>query len=59
MTSSRIRAAAQIFYISDFGSGANFGSGSYLTRVSEPACSGATPAPGIFYPEPAPAPGKR
>ena len=28
-------------------------------RVSEPACFGATPAPGIFYPEPAPAPGKR
>ena len=30
-------------------------------RVSEPACFGAAPAPGIFYPEPAraPAPGKR
>ena len=27
------------------------------TRVSEPACFGA--APGIFYPEPAPAPGKK
>ena len=27
------------------------------TRVSEPACFGA--APGIFYPEQAPAPGKR
>ena len=27
--------------------------------VSEPACFGAAPAPGIFYPEPAPAPGKR
>ena len=28
-------------------------------RVSEPACFGAAPAPEIFYPEPAPAPGKR
>ena len=30
-------------------------------RVSEPACFGAALAPGIFYPEPAPAlaPGKR
>ena len=28
-------------------------------RVSEPACFGAAPAPGIFYPEPALAPGKR
>ena len=30
-------------------------------RVSEPACFGAAPAMGIFYPEPAPAPapGKR
>ena len=28
-----------------------------INRVSEPACFGATPAPGIFYPEPAP--GKR
>ena len=28
-------------------------------RVSEPACFGAAPAPGLFYPEPAPAPGKR
>ena len=30
------------------------------TRVSEPPASfGAAPATGIFYPEPAPAPGKR
>ena len=31
------------------------------TRVSEPACFGAAPALGIFYPElaPAPAPGRR
>ena len=29
------------------------------SRVSEPACFGAAPAPEIFYPEPAPAPGKR
>ena len=28
-------------------------------RVSKPACFGAAPAPGIFYLEPAPAPGKR
>ena len=28
-------------------------------RVSEPACFEAAPAPEIFYPEPAPAPGKR
>ena len=28
-----------------------------IFRVSEAACFG--PAPGIFYPEPAPAPGKR
>ena len=28
-----------------------------VSRVSEPACFGA--APGIFYPEPAPAPGER
>ena len=28
-------------------------------RVLEPACFGAAPAPGIFYPELAPAPGKR
>ena len=28
-------------------------------RVSEPACYGAAPAPGISYPQPAPAPGKR
>ena len=28
-------------------------------RVSEPACLGMAPAPGIFNPEPAPAPGKR
>ena len=27
-----------------------------LTRVSEPACFGAAPAPRIFFPEPAPAP---
>ena len=27
--------------------------------VSEPACFGAAPVPGIFYPEPAPAPGRR
>ena len=30
-----------------------------IARVSEPACFGAAPAPGIFYPEPAPAPGER
>ena len=36
-----------------------FSPSSYFTRVSEPACFGAAPAPGIFYPEPAPAPGKR
>ena len=29
------------------------------SRVSEPACFGAALAPGIFYPEPVPAPGKR
>ena len=29
------------------------------SRVSEPSCLGAAPAPGIFYPEPAVAPGKR
>ena len=29
------------------------------SRVSEPACFGAAPAPGFFYLEPAPAPGKR
>ena len=28
-------------------------------RVSEPACFGMAQAPAIFYPEPAPAPGKR
>ena len=28
-------------------------------RVSEPACFGTAPAPGIFNPEPAPAPSKR
>ena len=28
-------------------------------RVSEPACFGAAPALGFFYPEPAPAPGKK
>ena len=28
-------------------------------RVSEPACFGAAPALGSFYPEPAPTPGKR
>ena len=32
---------------------------SIAIRVSEPACFGADPAPGIFYSEPAPAPGKR
>ena len=31
----------------------------YSHRVSEPDCFGAAPAPGIFYPEPALAPGKR
>ena len=30
-----------------------------VCRVSEPACFGAAPAPVIFYPEPALAPGKR
>ena len=30
-----------------------------ISRVSEPACFGAAPAPGIFYPEPAPTPGKK
>ena len=30
-----------------------------ISRVSEPACFGMAPAPGIFNPEPAPAPGKR
>ena len=30
-----------------------------VTRVSEPACFGTAPAPEIFNPEPAPAPGKR
>ena len=29
------------------------------SRVSEPSCLGAAPAPGIFYPEPAVALGKR
>ena len=31
----------------------------FYGRVSEPACFGAAPAQGIFYPEPAPAPGER
>ena len=30
-----------------------------VTNVSEPACFGAALAQGIFYPEPAPTPGKR
>ena len=36
-----------------------FGYNSFLSRVSEPACFGAAPAQGNFYPEPATAPGKR
>ena len=43
----------------DHGSHNITGRVSEVTRVSEPACFGAAPAPGIFYPEPAPAPGKR
>ena len=35
------------------------GTGNAGDRVLEPACFGAPPAPGKFFPEPAPAPGKR